>query len=536
MDIIELNLPSEESVKEASITRTVLSELNSSYVSTFNHLFTTSILKHCSGSENIASKVTPSIKNKNKRDMQRKVCESINNTFAKNAAINFLSSNESFSGYQRKRLAQSFDQCEVSHPNKKRRINDSILEQYKDIVISKLSDWPQDKRINWSELGRLCGLNAKNRGQIVRDIAEESGIDTTQYAQQARSSIVRSSKAKLPGNEISVPAMPTVLSIKGDIKMLLDSGTITLGEPCSPFTVIRTSVIDGSLKNASSEVYGRKIPLLDLRQALLEKQEKFMHVMSNEEIYSLSLEEVEEKLRSYAEIHASTGIVDQYLLLKKLQRSRTLVLWHDHSMIVGSGYLLMTIHALYDPAVYLSTAEYERKSGRKCARSVQEIVEEPELYMLCMSSSSLSDQLSTISDRLDCFLDLSKPVNSSKNVPIHDSLMFFIGDHPAQSFERGNQVGGNYKCGSCGCKTSRIDDLANIFSCQWRSLTDLQKLVLAGKFGNQPGILKPFSNLKKDELQEELHARGVFDLSGKNLSLRQSYSQSCAVHREFLQY
>ena len=69
LDIIELNLPSEESVKEASITRTVLSELNSSYVSTFNHSFTTSILKHCSGSENTASKVTPSIKNKNKREI-----------------------------------------------------------------------------------------------------------------------------------------------------------------------------------------------------------------------------------------------------------------------------------------------------------------------------------------------------------------------------------------------------------------------------------------------------------------------------------
>ena len=207
--------------------------------------------------------------------------------------------------------------------------------------------------------------------------------------------------------------------------MLLDSGTLTLGESCSTFTVIRTSVIDGSLKNASSEVYGRKIPLLDLRQALLEKQEKFMHLMSNDEIYSLSLE-VEEKLRSYAEIHVSTGIVDQHLLLKKLQRSRTLVLWHDRSTIIGSGYLLMTIHALYDPAVYLSTAQYERKSGRKCARSVQEIVEEPELYMLCMSSSSLSDQLSTISDRLDCLLDLSKPVDCSKNVTIHDSLTFSL--------------------------------------------------------------------------------------------------------------
>ncbi len=74
------------------------------------------------------------------------------------------------------------------------------------------------------------------------------------------------------------------------------------------------------------------------------------------------------------------GINDHRECLKKLQRSRTRVLWHDHSTIAGSGYLLMTIHSLYDPAIYLSTAEYERNTGRKCTRTVQEIVEEPELY------------------------------------------------------------------------------------------------------------------------------------------------------------
>ena len=235
------------------------------------------------------------------------------------------------------------------------------------------------------------------------------------------------------------------------------------------------------------------------------------------------------KLQDFVDI---TEINDHRQSLKMLQRSRTLVLWHDHSTVAGAGYLLMTIHSLYDPAIYLSTAEYERNTGRKCSRTVQEIVEEPELYMLSMSSSTLSDQLATIADRLDCLPDLNIPVYSSSNVPINDSLKFFIGDHPAQSFERGSQVGGNYKCGSCGCKTSRIDDLAHVFSCSWRSLGDLQQLVLKGKYGNKPGILKPFAGLKKDELQGELRVRGVFDLSGKKDELSSMLSSIlCGAQR-----
>ncbi len=54
---------------------------------------------------------------------------------------------------------------------------------------------------------------------------------------------------------------------------------------------------------------------------------------------------------------------------------------------------------------------------------------------------------------------------------------------------------------SCGCKTSRIDDLALVFNCSCRSLFDLQQLILKGKYGNKAGILKPFAGLKKDELQ-----------------------------------
>ncbi len=179
-------------------------------------------------------------------------------------------------------------------------------------------------------------------------------------------------------------------------------------------------------------MYGRKHPLLELSKRLLAKQEKFMHMLTDQQnlIDSFSLEDVKAKL------HLAVDIAGNRESLKKLQRSRTLVLWHYHSTVAGYGYLLMTIHSLYDPAIYLSTAEYERNTGRKCTRTVQEIVEEPEFYMLSMSSSTLSDQLATIADRLDCLPDLNIHVYSSSNVPINDSLKFFIGVHPAQSFER----------------------------------------------------------------------------------------------------
>ena len=152
-------------------------------------------------------------------------------------------------------------------------------------------------------------------------------------------------------------------------------------------------------------------------------------------------------------------------------------------------------------------------------KSIQDIVEEPELYILCMCSSSLTDQLGTIADRLDCVTDLEQPILTKNGINLFDSLLFFTGDHLAQSFQRGTQVGGIYKCGSCGCRSTKMDDLAHAFSLSWRSLADLQKLVLGGKFGNQPGVLKPFANLNAAQLKEELKKRGVFDLTGNKKEL-----------------
>ena len=67
---------------------------------------------------------------------------------------------------------------------------------------------------------------------------------------------------------------------------------------------------------------------------------------------------------------------------------------------------------------------------------------------------------------------------------MHDSLKFFIGDHPAQQFERGTQQGGS---GGCGARDVMFSDLH-----------DLQTVATAGKFGKQANQ----NHLKILELQK----------------------------------
>ena len=71
----------------------------------------------------------------------------------------------------------------------------------------------------------------------------------------------------------------------------------------------------------------------------------------------------------------------------------------------------------------------------------------------------MHQHLALVADRLECLQELAEAVVAPNGVPITDKMRFFCGDKPAQQFERGTQVGGSYKCGSCGCKDSVMQDL-----------------------------------------------------------------------------
>lgn len=142
--------------------------------------------------------------------------------------------------------------------------------------------------------------------------------------------------------------------------------------------------------------------------------------------------------------------------------------------ILGKGYILLTAKILYDSAVF--------KSKMANIQSVQAYIEEPDISIIAMSSSSIHDQAALISDRVSCIKDMSEVLYTSKGIPINDKLAFFYGDKPAAQFERGTQVGGHYPCGACGAHISRFDDFAHLSNLSWRSLQELQDLVTKGVY------------------------------------------------------
>ena len=345
---------------------------------------------------------------------------------------------------------------------------------------------------------------------MVKEFAVKSVIDISRLEGQSDSKPrQRSMLRRLPRGEISAPADPPPHMIKEEWAKMVQSGKLSLGIPCVPFKLVKFTPKDGELIRREISIIGRKIPLQEVRAKLLRKHEMYMRLNEDAEIDKMTVPEMQSLLVTCNHPIIPNSTPDQLRsTLRKIQRTRTLVLWHDHGVLLGLGCILMTIHIAYDPAIFYTPQECKEKFGKPI--QVQSTIERPELYILAAGSSSSEDQAALIQDRLDCLPDLSLPTNATNGVPVEDKLVFFIGDHPAQQYERGTQHGGTYKC-ACACKQSMFEDFAHTVHCEWRSLPEIQKIATAGKYGKQPGKLKPLENLLIAQLREELHARGIHD-------------------------
>ncbi len=251
---------------------------------------------------------------------------------------------------------------------------------------------------------------------------------------------------------------------------MITSGRFTLGEECAPYKLTKYIPIDGKLTPHDILVHARKVPLKQLRQKLLEKQLKYMRLTPS-------------------------------------SRSRSLCMWHDHATILKMGFVLVTVHVMYDSTFFYTDTEYQQLNP-EANINVQAEVEQPEIHILAVGSSSVEDQAALIGDRLSCILDLKMPIKTSDGIEFTDTLRFFTGDHPVTRFEQGSKQGGTYKCGACGCNECLFDDQAHSLIHEWRGPAQLQSLATSGIFGKQAGVLHPF-NLKVNDLRMELRARGV---------------------------
>ena len=230
-------------------------------------------------------------------------------------------------------------------------------------------------------------------------------------------------ECKLPGQESSLPSSLTCKCIQEDISRMIASGKLTLGEPCAPYTLTHIHAINGEIMRTSSVVHGQKFCYLKWDRNFCRSRKlliKFMHLLSDREVNSMSEQALRLLVHNLSEEDASMTTEELKKRGKCCQRSQTIAIWHDHC-----------------PWTWVYTHH-----GTCCLWSnLHQQVKEPDLHLLAVSLSSGSDQLGLIPDRLGCLLELSEPLSG---IQVSDTLRFFLGDHPAQQFERSTQQGSRY--------------------------------------------------------------------------------------------
>ena len=477
-----------------------LKELNGLFVGRHNHSFTEVLPKVCkslvSGSQSINRQ------NKSDKTALIRECE---NVMSENVAIAHLAECESDASYLRKRMMTSFTKPLTPAPKKQRLCH---IDSEKEIeILAYLKDYSDDKAIVWSALAKKFDIRATNGGHVIKQLAIKSGLDV-EALQGKKASVPRNRvHKKKTGSNVPVPCMPSLAKLKENINSLIDDGTLCLGEPCTPYPIYQYKWVESKLEKVESHVYGRKLSFKYLREKMLCKHEPYMRLTPDDVINSMSPEELLQYVAQF-EVVSDTDPCHLRKRLKELERTRHLVLWHDHSSVLSRGYILITLNVIYDNAVF-DVWLYDESKHKLC---LQEYVEQPEMYLVCLSSSSIDDQAALIADRLDCLFSLSQPVTTDSGIQICDVLRFFVGDHKAIAFEQGTQCGGNYSCGCCGIHVEKYVDQPHALRRKVRLLCDLQHHATMGRFGCNPNVVKPFESLTLGNLQNELRKRGCVEI------------------------
>ena len=174
---------------------------------------------------------------------------------------------------------------------------------------------------------------------------------------------------------------------------MIRNGQLLIGEPCTPYKVLRYTST-GGVMTEEILLSGRKISILDIRTQLLKKQ--FMRITTDQRL------EFEQHIYThfFRDHNLPSVTTEVQESTPSHQCQRHLAMWHDHATVLNKGLIMVTVHVLYDIAVFLSNKEYTVLTGRSV--NVQAEVEQPMVYMLTLGSSSVEDQAALIAERVDC--------------------------------------------------------------------------------------------------------------------------------------
>lgn len=499
----------------------------------FDTDFKSVIAKTFNFSPNLSSQEKQKNKKKAIVGSKTEISQLMNN----NDTNNILASGKSFSQADRERMATYFinkDEAKLKTETKlekelnkkqkpkKHHGNFSKYSFNRDLFLQELKSKEPGAIINWTGLARKYNLRLQNTipqngGQVMYEFAKSNGINVFKFNKHTRVSgrdylrRIRRSIKRIGKSQISLPTPRPAKKLKLDIKTMIQSGDINIGHQVVPKTFVKQVISDdGTMDTTSQEIYGRKIPLEDIRDKEIERfyDAGIIRAFTDDEYNNMSIEEVRERFTRIGESCPST-LETAVEKLRQLERTRHLKMWHDHSDILNHSYASFMVSWLYDPANFLTDNEYQRLFPQRKPISIQTFVERPSLYILGQSGSSDKDQMMYNETRLDDIQHLKEPIFINK-IPTYDELRIFSGDGPARQFESGQQRGGNFTC-LCGVNAENHTNIECCFRHTAMTLDERRQLIMDGSIylRDKDKTINPLANLRKDELNLELGSRGV---------------------------
>ena len=307
-----------------------------------------------------------------------------------------------------------------------------------------------------------------------------------------------------------MPVDVTNEKVKENLSKLIKDGKFHMGELIVPQTFEKTIMKNGKIQKEIVEIKGRKIPLKDIRSDMIKQHERYMRNRTDEDFVKLNRNQIIQNLKNINELPSlDLPTPDLLTILKKYERTRNLMFWHDGSSLSNHGHILIMAATIYDPAMFLTDEEYHAKYFFKC--NVQAAVESPFLYIVARCPSN-EQQLLYSDERIKDIMKLTDPILTRAGIPIHDVTRIFKGDDPAAQLEAGQQKGGNYYCWVCPVEASRANDIAHVMNKDYYSMQDRInkiKLSVSSKDKLKSGTTKLYSNLDKIDIADELHQRKI---------------------------
>lgn len=149
---------------------------------------------------------------------------------------------------------------------------------------------------------------------------------------------------------------------------------------------------EGNIEKKVCRVSARKYRLKEVCAQSAKSYKDLSRLRSDEEYDKMTPDQLKGRLQMIHEYNSAMTEEQLRHTLKKCERTPHWLIWHDHSSIASSGFMLFLVREVYDPAVHITSEEYKERHGGKGV-NVQSTIEAPHLYMSGASRAKDSDQL-----------------------------------------------------------------------------------------------------------------------------------------------